>query len=235
MLKTLSAAKHRQPTGLLSPHPPHHPHTHTPSLHRVRKYRGIGHGLVQKLLERSNKVIATARVPQEAQQLQKLAAENSNLTVAALDVSKPESIAAFAAEVKKHTPHVDVSVSLAMGGLHSCAEAACSLNRHLEAAVRSHDPAAVHTSATVMAQQPVYVTSCSRFLQHKQDCYASPRYTFRLSLWFTCTLRTPNLHSQSQPASLAACLWCRLRLRPGLIMFDMGMLFAGGTLLTGAD
>jgi NAD(P)-dependent dehydrogenase (short-subunit alcohol dehydrogenase family) len=64
---------------------------------------------VQKLLERSNKVIATARVPADAQQLQQLAASNSNLTVAALDISQPDSIAAFAAEVKKHTPHVDVS------------------------------------------------------------------------------------------------------------------------------
>lgn len=71
--------------------------------------RGIGHGLVKKLLERSNKVIATARVPQEAQQLQELAAENSHLTVAALDVSQPDSIQAFAAEVKRHTQHVDVS------------------------------------------------------------------------------------------------------------------------------
>lgn len=72
--------------------------------------RGIGHGLVKKLLERSNKVIATARVPQDAQQLQQLAAENSNLIVAALDVSQPDSITQFAAEVKKHTQHVDVSV-----------------------------------------------------------------------------------------------------------------------------
>jgi enoyl-[acyl-carrier-protein] reductase (NADH) len=71
--------------------------------------RGIGHGLVKKLLERSNKVIATARVPQDAQQLQQLAAENSNLIVAALDVSQPDSITQFAAEVKKHTQHVDVS------------------------------------------------------------------------------------------------------------------------------
>jgi NADP-dependent 3-hydroxy acid dehydrogenase YdfG len=71
--------------------------------------RGIGHGLVKKLLERSNKVIATARVPQDAQQLQQLAAENSNLIVTALDVSQPDSITQFAAEVKKHTQHVDVS------------------------------------------------------------------------------------------------------------------------------
>jgi NAD(P)-dependent dehydrogenase (short-subunit alcohol dehydrogenase family) len=67
---------------------------------------------VKKLLERSNKVIATARVPQEAQQLHELAAENSNLTVAALDVSQPDSIQAFAAEVKRHTQHVDVSEPL---------------------------------------------------------------------------------------------------------------------------
>lgn len=77
--------------------------------------RGIGHGLVKKLLERSNKVIATARVPQEAQQLQQLAAENSNLIVAALDVSQPDSITQFAAEVKKHTAHVDVSARAAAG------------------------------------------------------------------------------------------------------------------------
>lgn len=78
--------------------------------------RGIGHGLVKKLLERSNKVIATARVPQDAQQLQQLAAENSNLIVAALDVSQPDSITQFAAEVKTHTQHVDVSESVATGG-----------------------------------------------------------------------------------------------------------------------
>lgn len=73
--------------------------------------RGIGHGLVKKFLERSNKVIATARVPQDAQQLQQLAASNSNLTVAALDISNPQSIMDFAAEVKKHTSHVDVLIN----------------------------------------------------------------------------------------------------------------------------
>jgi len=80
-------------------------------------FRGIGHGLVKKFLERSNKVIATARVPQDAQQLQQLAASNSNLTVAALDISNPQSIMDFAAEVKKHTSHVDVSGSKLAGGV----------------------------------------------------------------------------------------------------------------------
>lgn len=82
-------------------------------------FRGIGHGLVKKFLERSNRVIATARVPQDAQQLQQLAASNSNLTVAALDISSPKSILDFAAEVKKHTSHVDVSGSKLAGGVRA--------------------------------------------------------------------------------------------------------------------
>lgn len=65
---------------------------------------------MKKLLERpNNTIIATARVPAEAQQLQQLAAQHSNLKVAALDVSSPESITAFAAAVKQQTQHVDVS------------------------------------------------------------------------------------------------------------------------------
>lgn len=91
----------------------------TVAVHPLHNPRGIGHGLVQKLLERSNKVIATARVPADAQQLQQLAKENSNLTLAALDVSQPDSIAAFAAEVNKHTAHVDVSAAVLSGTPHS--------------------------------------------------------------------------------------------------------------------
>lgn len=89
--------------------------------------RGIGHGLVKKLLERSNKVIATARVPQDAQQLQQLAARNSNLIVAALDVSQPDSITQFAAEVKKHTQHVDVSQSQQAAVCMALSQSGCTV------------------------------------------------------------------------------------------------------------
>jgi NAD(P)-dependent dehydrogenase (short-subunit alcohol dehydrogenase family) len=74
-------------------------------------YRGIGKGLVEKLLSRQNKVIATTRSPADASQLQQLAAQHSNLTITQLDTSQPQSIKDWAAAVKQHTSHVDVLIN----------------------------------------------------------------------------------------------------------------------------
>lgn len=110
---------------------------------------------MQKLLERSNKVIATARVPQEAQQLQQLAAENSNLTVAALDVSQPDSIQAFAAEVKRHTQHVDVSVPLgSLLPLHH--DSTCRLAVQSNQGTHAKQSTARHKTERFATAQPVY-------------------------------------------------------------------------------
>lgn len=73
--------------------------------------RGIGKGLVEKLLSRQNKVIATTRNSQDASQLQQLAAQHSNLTITQLDTSQPQSIKDWAASLKQHTSHVDVLIN----------------------------------------------------------------------------------------------------------------------------
>jgi NAD(P)-dependent dehydrogenase (short-subunit alcohol dehydrogenase family) len=66
---------------------------------------------VEKLLSRQNKVIATTRSPQDASQLQQLAAQHTNLTITQLDTSQPQSIKNWAATVKQHTSHVDVLIN----------------------------------------------------------------------------------------------------------------------------
>lgn len=74
--------------------------------------RGIGRGLVEKLLARpGNTVIATTRNPADATQLQALAAAHSNLVISQLDTSVPSSIADWAAGLKQHTRHVDVLIN----------------------------------------------------------------------------------------------------------------------------
>lgn len=74
--------------------------------------RGIGRGLVEKLLTRGNRVIATTRNPDSAIELQRLAQTQPELlTVTALDVSSPESIRAWADTVAAATSHVDVLIN----------------------------------------------------------------------------------------------------------------------------
>jgi NAD(P)-dependent dehydrogenase (short-subunit alcohol dehydrogenase family) len=66
---------------------------------------------VEKLLSRQNNVIATTRSPQDASQLQQLAAQHANLTITQLDTSQPQSIKDWAATIKQHTSHVDVLIN----------------------------------------------------------------------------------------------------------------------------
>ena len=73
--------------------------------------RGIGRGLVEKLLARNNKVIATTRDAKNATGLQQLAAEHPALTVTELDTSSSSSITSWAASLMQQLPHVDVSWS----------------------------------------------------------------------------------------------------------------------------
>eukprot|EP00878_Enallax_costatus_P046229 GHUV01055955.1.p2 GENE.GHUV01055955.1~~GHUV01055955.1.p2 ORF type:complete len:116 (+),score=47.28 GHUV01055955.1:653-1000(+) len=72
--------------------------------------RGIGRGLVEKLLQRNNKVIATTRNPSDAPHLQQLAQQDKNLVITQLDTSVPESIRDWAVGLKQHTHHIDDSV-----------------------------------------------------------------------------------------------------------------------------
>ncbi len=80
--------------------------------------RGIGIELVRQCLARGDSVIATARNPRDAGELQSLAASSRELTVLACDVSDDASVRAFAAEV---TGAVDVLINNAgvMGAMTS--------------------------------------------------------------------------------------------------------------------
>ncbi len=62
--------------------------------------RGIGLELVRQCLKRGDSVIATAREPEQARELQSLAASSPELTVLACDVGDDSSVRAFAAKVK---------------------------------------------------------------------------------------------------------------------------------------
>eukprot|EP00882_Tetradesmus_deserticola_P012566 GHRQ01013319.1.p1 GENE.GHRQ01013319.1~~GHRQ01013319.1.p1 ORF type:complete len:240 (+),score=98.75 GHRQ01013319.1:569-1288(+) len=73
--------------------------------------RGIGKALVEKLLSRQNRVIATTRFPQDASQLQQLARQHAALTITQLDTSAPQSISDWAAQVQQHTSHIDVLIN----------------------------------------------------------------------------------------------------------------------------
>lgn len=73
--------------------------------------RGIGCGLVEKLLARQNQVIATTRNPTDATHLQQLAAQHKNLVITQLDTSAPDSIKTWAADLKHITNHIDVSAT----------------------------------------------------------------------------------------------------------------------------
>lgn len=66
--------------------------------------------LVRQLLAKGNTVIATARKPADAGELQGLwAGAGSRLHVTELDVAAPESVESWAAGVRALAPHVDVS------------------------------------------------------------------------------------------------------------------------------
>lgn len=73
--------------------------------------RGVGFGLVEKLLARGNRVIATTRDPASAAGLQQLATTNPGLVVTQLEASEPASIKAWAAGLKQHTQHVDLLIN----------------------------------------------------------------------------------------------------------------------------
>ncbi|KAF8067339.1 csgA [Scenedesmus sp. PABB004] len=76
--------------------------------------RGVGRGLVEKLLARGNRVIATSRrSPDDADPslAALVAAHGGRLTLTQLDTAVPGSIAAWAAGLSTHTPHVDVLIN----------------------------------------------------------------------------------------------------------------------------
>lgn len=83
--------------------------------------RGIGLGLVRQCLSRGDSVIATARDPAEAKELQSLTKESSALTVLPCDVSDDASVRASAAKV---TGPVDALINNAgvMGAMTSLAD-----------------------------------------------------------------------------------------------------------------
>lgn len=57
----------------------------------------------------NHQVIATTRNPKDADELQQLKKQHSNLVITKLDTSVPDSIAHWAQDLKQHTQHVDVS------------------------------------------------------------------------------------------------------------------------------
>lgn len=83
--------------------------------------RGIGLELVRQCLARGDSVIATARNPQDARELQSLAGGSRELTVLACDVGDDGSVRAFAAKV---TGAVDALINNAgvMGAMTSLAD-----------------------------------------------------------------------------------------------------------------
>lgn len=83
--------------------------------------RGIGLELTRQCLARADSVIATARHPDDAGELQALATRSQALTILACDVGSDASVRAFAAKV---TGAVDVLINNAgvMGSMTSLAD-----------------------------------------------------------------------------------------------------------------
>jgi NAD(P)-dependent dehydrogenase (short-subunit alcohol dehydrogenase family) len=83
--------------------------------------RGIGLELVRQCLKRGDSVIATARNPRDAGELQSLAGASRELTLLACDVGSDESVRDFAAKV---TGAVDALINNAgvMGAMTSLAK-----------------------------------------------------------------------------------------------------------------
>lgn len=67
--------------------------------------------LTRQLAAKGNTVYATARKPSEAAELQQLAQTANVHVTAALDVSSPASIAAWAADLKTRINHVDLLIN----------------------------------------------------------------------------------------------------------------------------
>ena len=63
--------------------------------------RGIGLSLVEHLLQQGDRVWATYRAPDKASTLLRLADENSNLTIAPLDVTNQEQLFSLAQKWKQ--------------------------------------------------------------------------------------------------------------------------------------
>ena len=74
--------------------------------------RGLGLEFVRQLLERGDSVVATARQPERAYELQALAAANSSqLQVLALDMSDSDSFPAFQAALAARIPALDLLIN----------------------------------------------------------------------------------------------------------------------------
>lgn len=74
--------------------------------------RGIGFNLVKLLSERTDTVvIASARLPEKAQELSELSKKNPNVHIVKLDVSSKKSTLEAAASVSKITDKIDVLIS----------------------------------------------------------------------------------------------------------------------------
>ena len=72
------------------------PSTHVPTLLVTGANRGIGLEFARQYVEREWKVIATARDPSNASELQQLASQHSNLVIEKLDLADNASITALA-------------------------------------------------------------------------------------------------------------------------------------------
>lgn len=119
--------------------------------------RGIGRGLVQKLLDRDNHVVATTRSVKEATALQQLAQQHPKLTITELDTSQETSISSWAAHVKQLLPHVDVSF-LAVSSHHSGSEWCRSIRTQQQQHGATCAPCVLVHPMTVLQWQRLYAT-----------------------------------------------------------------------------
>mmetsp|Transcript_7833 Transcript_7833/g.26016 ORF Transcript_7833/g.26016 Transcript_7833/m.26016 type:complete len:282 (-) Transcript_7833:480-1325(-) len=75
--------------------------------------RGLGLEWTRVLLSKGNRVVATTRDASASPELAALAEEfgDGAIRITELDIASPDSIAAWAASLKEHIPHVDVLIS----------------------------------------------------------------------------------------------------------------------------
>lgn len=78
--------------------------------------RGIGLELARQYAEAGDQVMACARDPEAAEQLESLAAQHANIAITTLDIADPESIAAAAAGVGDTAIDTLIIVAGAVGG-----------------------------------------------------------------------------------------------------------------------
>lgn len=73
--------------------------------------RGIGLEFVRQLVARGNTVVATARKPNEASELQEMISGGADVQVTTLDITNEESISAWSSDLRNRVEHVDLLIN----------------------------------------------------------------------------------------------------------------------------